>query len=123
MRMEGLMSDLERMRRVFPSADFGKKDGGWVIIPNYALPRRYNRSSTRILFRLFLGSPYHEPHIYVPADLDLLSTRSNHLDFATEPEMKEKDWKRLCINMDWRPSHCLLDAVHLAMDFLNNLRE
>jgi hypothetical protein len=122
MEAKSLMSDLKRVKRVFPSLDFGNNNGGWMIISDYHLPRRYNRGRTKILFRLFLGRPYHEPHIYVPTKLDLLNGHSDHLGYATEPEMKKKGWKRLCINMNWRPSHSLLDAVHLAMDFLNNLR-
>ena len=116
------MSDVERVRRVFPNANLDLS-GGWITIPHYPLPSRYNRGSTRVLFRLFLGSPYHEPYIYVPTDLNLAYLSSHHLDFCTEPEMKNKGWKRICAKMNWKPEYCLLDAVHLAMDFLNNLRD
>jgi len=123
MKIEGLASDLERIRRVFPSLDAGSENGGWLVIRSYPLPSRYNRGSANVLFRLFLGLPYHEPHIYVPTGLDLLGIHSMHLDFATEPEMRSKGWKRLCIKMAWRPEYCLLDVVHLAIDYLNNLTE
>ena len=112
---------MQRIRNVFPAAAFTGYDGE-MIIPNFPLTGRYNRRYTKILFKLFPGSSYHEPHIYVPSDLDLASTHSSHLDFLTEPEMMARGWKRVCVKMNWRPSYCLLDAVHLAMDFLYNLR-
>ena len=123
MKAEGLISDLQRVRRVFPYTDFESSHGGWMTIQNYPLANQYNQRSTKILVKLFLGSPYNEPYIYVPTDLDLAYSHSHHLDFCTELEMREKEWKRICIKMDWRPEYCLLDVVHLAMDFLNNLRE
>ncbi len=121
-KLEGIKEDFHRIQRAFPDAELDTY-GGWMLLPSFLLPSRYNKNSVPVLFRLFPDSPYTEPHIYVPDDLDLRSTHSGHLDFATEADMKAKSLKRICIKMHWQAGNSLLDAVHLALDFLNNLRD
>ena len=122
MKRDGIKEDFQRIQRAFPDAELDTYSG-WMLLPSFLLPNRYNNDSVPVLFRLFPDSPYTEPHIYVPDDLDLAGTRSGHLDFATEPDMKARRLKRICIKMNWQAGNSLLDAVHLALDFLNNLRD
>jgi hypothetical protein len=88
----------------------------FLFLKNYRMP-----SSAAYRFNMpildLLVKKSHPPEVYVPKGLWVRDGPEIHLDFRTEPSMRSKGWKKICMDLvDWNPATYSDASIFNAID-------
>ena len=100
------------------------RNGNEIYFPFFPLPKKYNRTNTRLLLKFHKLSDYASPDAYVDRDIQLAKGSTHHIDEAlTEDEMLKQNYVKLCIKItNWHNKRHPKEFVLIVFRFLLNLR-